>query len=61
MAINTLLESEMESKEFDYDQETLTLLEKISEDAFSGKSNPYTVEESLGNIGTLRAEKRSIH
>ena len=42
-AIYTLLESDIENEErLVYDDETLQMLEQISENAFSGKSKTYT-------------------
>ena len=35
-----------------YDDETIQVLEKISEDAFSGKTKTYTLEESMKKIRT---------
>ena len=54
-AIYTLLESDIENEErLLYDDETLQMLEQISENAFSGKSKTYTVQESMENIRNHR-------
>ena len=51
-AIYTLLENDIEQEQdrFLYDDETLQLLEKVSDDAFAGKTKTYTLEESMENI-----------
>ena len=53
-AIYTLLEEDIEYDSFIYDENTLQMLEKRSEDAFTGKSKTYTVEESMENIRKSR-------
>lgn len=50
MAIYTLLEGD----KYTYDEETIARLEKISADAFSGKTKIFTWEESLEDIRTYR-------
>ncbi len=51
-AIYTLLEQDIEQEEVRhlYDEETLTILEKVSEDAFAGKLKTHTVEQSMAII-----------
>ena len=53
-AIYTLLENDIEQEQeqdrFTYNEETLQMLEKVSEDAFAGKTKTYTLEESMASI-----------
>ena len=53
-AIYALLEEDIEHgySRAMYDDETIQVLEKISEDAFSGKTKTYTLEESMKKIRT---------
>jgi hypothetical protein len=57
MAIYTLLEEEIEHKNVDYDEKSLEMLEKLSDDAFSGRSKTFTAEESIENIRQHRGGK----
>lgn len=50
MAIYTLLEGD----KYTYDEETIARLEKISEDAFSGKTETLTREEFFENLQARR-------
>ena len=54
MAMYTLLAEEIEHSDFEYDDETLNMLEQRSNDAFAGKSKTYTVQESIENINMHR-------
>ena len=51
-AIYTLLEKDIENDEDRsvYDESTLQILEKTSDDAFSGKTKTYSLTESMENI-----------
>jgi len=50
VAMYTLIESDINEGRVMYNEETLRKLEERSENAFSGKSKTYTVEESMENI-----------
>lgn len=55
-AIYALLENDIEHGSYSYDEVTLSALEKISEDAFSGKTKTYSVKDSISNIERKRAK-----
>jgi hypothetical protein len=49
-AIYSFLENEMPQDSFNYDVATIKALEKISEDAFTGKTKTMSVKQSMENI-----------
>ncbi|MES2701775.1 MAG: hypothetical protein V4649_04005 [Bacteroidota bacterium] len=49
-AIYTLLEKDIAEEDYVIDEETLSMLEKRSEEAFSGKTKNYSAEESLEDL-----------
>jgi hypothetical protein len=53
-AIYALVEDEIHQENFVYDEAILKALEKISDDAFSGKTKTLTVRQSMDNIKSLR-------
>ena len=49
-AIYTLVENEIEIRNYQYDEETLDILRNTSRDYFSGKVKGYPEEESMKRI-----------